>query len=336
MSEPLISVIVPVYNAGKYLDVCIKSLVLQTYKNLELIFVNDGSLDNSLKILKKWEKKDSRIKILNQNNKGAASARNSAVLVSRGEYVSFIDADDYVSLALYDKFLNLSKKAGVMPDIFCFNMWLYYEKKNIDSIGFEGSFDIRCWQNRKNEATIHKFIDCTKPFSGNLSACNKIFKKSFLIENKIFFPKGLVIEDFQFAFFALLNAKTILLTNDYLYTYRKDVRGSVTKSYGKKIFNVFEINKNIEDELRRKKLFEIYKYAFFQHKFNQYIYLFFQTEKVSREKFYAVAQNDIKLSLTPDFDIEILNKLKGFNRAKEFLALDCNKFFEKYKNNVVN
>lgn len=96
MDNKLISVIIPVYNTEKYLDRCVKSVAEQTYKNLEIILVNDGSSDNSPAICDEWAKKDSRIKVVHKQNGGVSSARNAGLDISTGEYIQFVDSDDYL------------------------------------------------------------------------------------------------------------------------------------------------------------------------------------------------------------------------------------------------
>ena len=107
-----ISVIVPVYNVEKFLAQCLESLVLQTYKNLEIIIVDDGSSDNSYKIYKKYAKSDSRIQIIKQKNAGVSAARNTGLASATGEYVHFIDSDDYIDIDYYEKIYVLCPLAG--------------------------------------------------------------------------------------------------------------------------------------------------------------------------------------------------------------------------------
>lgn len=106
MDRNLISVIVPIYNVEIYLDRCIESIVNQTYKNLEIILVNDGSTDNSLTICQKWAKKDNRIKVIDKENGGLSSARNAGLDIANGEYVSFVDSDDYIDKNIYDEMIK--------------------------------------------------------------------------------------------------------------------------------------------------------------------------------------------------------------------------------------
>lgn len=105
-NSPLVSIIVPVYNNSKYLDKCIKSIINQTYKNLEIILVNDGSTDNSDKIIKSYTKKDSRIKTIYQKNAGQSAARNQGLKIATGDYISFVDADDEVKPEFIEKLLE--------------------------------------------------------------------------------------------------------------------------------------------------------------------------------------------------------------------------------------
>ena len=98
----LISVIVPIYNVEKYLDRCVESIINQTYKNLEIILVDDGSPDNCTQMCDDYAKKDSRIRVVHKENGGLSDARNAGMEVATGEYVSFIDSDDYISLDFYE------------------------------------------------------------------------------------------------------------------------------------------------------------------------------------------------------------------------------------------
>lgn len=95
--KPLISIIVPVYNTGEYLSRCLDSILNQTYKNIEVIIIDDGSTDDSLKIIREYAKRNSAIKYFTQNNSGQATARNKGIKYADGEYIMFVDSDDYVS-----------------------------------------------------------------------------------------------------------------------------------------------------------------------------------------------------------------------------------------------
>ena len=105
--EPLISVIVPIYNVEKYLNRCIESIVNQTYKNLEIILVDDGSPDNCPQICDQWKEKDNRIKVIHKENGGLSDARNAGLDIAQGEYIAFVDSDDYIHVRMYETLINV-------------------------------------------------------------------------------------------------------------------------------------------------------------------------------------------------------------------------------------
>lgn len=105
MGKSKISIIIPVYNSDQFLEKCVDSVINQTYKNLEIILINDGSTDDSLSICAKYSKLDNRIIVVNQENKGVSEARNSGICVSTGDYIGFVDSDDYISHDMYEKLL---------------------------------------------------------------------------------------------------------------------------------------------------------------------------------------------------------------------------------------
>ena len=107
MKEPLISVIVPVYNVEKYLSQCISSIVNQTYQNLEIILIDDGSPDHCPEICDKWEHLDGRITVIHQSNCGGGQARNRALDIARGEFIAFVDSDDYIAPTMYEFLFGL-------------------------------------------------------------------------------------------------------------------------------------------------------------------------------------------------------------------------------------
>ena len=106
----LVSIIVPVYNCAQFLNRCMDSLVNQTLKDIEIICINDGSTDNSPEILQEYAAKDSRIKIINKENGGLSSARNRGLAAAQGEYLGFVDSDDWVDLDFFEKLYNAAKK----------------------------------------------------------------------------------------------------------------------------------------------------------------------------------------------------------------------------------
>ena len=143
---PKISVIVPIYNVEKYLEKCLGSIINQTYKNLEIICVNDGSTDNSLEILKKYSNQDSRIIIIDKKNGGLSSARNEGLKIATGEFIGFVDSDDYIESNTYEECI-LKFKEDITIDMVCFSFKFVYENSEhiinskIVNSPFEGKLD---------------------------------------------------------------------------------------------------------------------------------------------------------------------------------------------------
>ena len=209
--QPLISVIVPIYNVAKYLPKCIDSLLRQTYKNLEIILIDDGSTDNSGKICDEYSKKDKRIKVIHKQNGGVCSARNQGLDIAKGNYIAFVDPDDYVLPDMYKTLLNILQKENAniavcdMADI------------DIDGRLNKGLFPV-------NVNFIYtEYIDWLKDFIiyGNLQiVCNKLFEKNILIGHR--FDTNLVrAEDVNFLLDIIKNSCRIVLCPQVFYCYVK-------------------------------------------------------------------------------------------------------------------
>ena len=121
MQQPLLSVIVPIYNVENYLDRCVESIVNQTYKNLEIILVDDGSPDNCPRMCDKWAEKDSRIKVVHKENGGLSDARNAGIPLTKGEIISFIDSDDWIEPAAYESLYNQAYRETVECVMFSYH-----------------------------------------------------------------------------------------------------------------------------------------------------------------------------------------------------------------------
>lgn len=209
----LISVIIPVYNKEKYIDQCIYSAIKQTYRNIEIIIINDGSNDNSNKLIEKWALEDSRIRYFRQKNRGVAKTRNTGLQYAKGDYVYFLDADDYImGDALYN-FVNNNKE--VKADIVIGN---YYEKKNND-LYKKSLYKQKVYKPaelKRIETKIDMFIDKGRAMA---MAGNKLYKLSFLNNISVTFQHDIISEDRLFNLICYVNNPTILLINEYTYVY---------------------------------------------------------------------------------------------------------------------
>ena len=209
--NPLISVIIPIYNNEKYLPQCLESVLNQTYKNLEIICVNDGSTDNSTKTLEKFS--DSRIKIINQENKGLATARNTGLKNSTGEYVYFLDSDDWIDKKLIE--ITLGAIQNNNADIAMFDAYNVYDNSFVKVkrvSNFINPEKTKVISYEENNAI--RDLQCT--------AWSKLYHKDFLIKNNLYFPDGMRFgEDVPFWFSLLFKNPKIVFINDFLYFYRK-------------------------------------------------------------------------------------------------------------------
>lgn len=206
-----ISVIVPIYNAERFLSKCIESILNQTYKNLELILINDGSFDSSDDICRRYEKLDNRVRYFYKENGGVSSARNFGLQMSRGNYIFFVDSDDYIASDMLEKLLVNSSTDFIM----C-GYQLYDDITNTVTKQFTCS---EFFGNRKEFVKkIENYL--SPPFL--LGPCFKLFKKEIIINNCILFPPELSYgEDAIFVLNYLLHCDSIAIVAYVGYIYRK-------------------------------------------------------------------------------------------------------------------
>lgn len=170
MDNPIVSIIVPVYNMEKYLDRCIKSLINQTLKDIEIILVDDGSFDSSPQICNQWAKKDQRIKVVLKENRGVSSARNYGIEMSKGTYLCFVDADDYIDS---NYIFTLFQKINDGYDLVC-SSYMDISKYGV----------VKCNDFFVQEYTKENLINCIINGTGGV-LWNKIFLRDIIIKNDI-------------------------------------------------------------------------------------------------------------------------------------------------------
>ena len=309
-TEPKISVIVPVYNAEKYLRKCLDSLIFQTYGNLEIICVNDGSTDKSLDILNEYKVSDSRIIVVDKENEGQSVARNIGLDIATGDYISFIDSDDWVFLTLYSEFAEYINHVKTDVDMYMFDLASYVEGE--DDIIPRTLLFLSEWSNHKDDYTIHTFDDCMKPFSHNISACNKIFRKKFLDDEAIRFPENLHYEDTYFTIKTCLRSKSILINPRIFYRYRNVTSGSVMSSVSEKVFDIFKIFDLVDEEIETLGVYDSYKYALFQHKYNLYVQRYIQCPQELKSKYYTEMKERLLSAERKDLNPQIYTRLKNY------------------------
>lgn len=220
-----VSIVIPVYNAEKYLGRCIESLLAQNVE-CELIFVNDGSKDGSQKIIEQYREKDRRVVLVNQPNGGVSAARNTGIAAAKGEYLGFVDADDYIESDMYEQLYGAASSFDT--DIVISNF--FYEQGNTKSVtSFEFPKETLLTKNFIADEIFEYFI---KKELLN-SACNKIFRREFIEKYNIRFPEKVALgEDSVFnmrAFAVCENAVCI----DYAGYHYQEVEGSATRDVTK-------------------------------------------------------------------------------------------------------
>lgn len=221
-NQALVSVIIPVYNVEKYLRECVDSVIGQTYKNLEIILVNDGSTDSSGKICDEYVDKDERVTVIHQKNGGLSQARNRGLEESTGEYVYFLDSDDYIAENSFEILLEIAEKYG--SDIVFF-----------DAKSFADTNDFIVKQNyiRKNTYTTDTGYNVFSVITENREYHSAVpllfFNKSFLAESKITFVPDILYEDMIFTYQIFCTASVVSQCSKALY-FRRYRKNSITSS----------------------------------------------------------------------------------------------------------
>jgi glycosyltransferase involved in cell wall biosynthesis len=224
--KPLVSIIVPVFNAERYLKNCLDSLIAQTLNEIEILCINDGSTDNSLEILSDYSKKDSRIRIFNQKNAGPGMARNTALDNAKGEYIYFLDSDDYITSDYLQGLYDIAKETGsaivVNPVII-----LSYPnmQKQLPEISYK-------------EKTYCITPEILPKITGKVYLWNRLFRIDLLKLNDIKFPNIIIAEDLYFYYCLMPFVKQISISQTGIYYYRQSP-SQATRTFVKTTANFF-------------------------------------------------------------------------------------------------
>ena len=288
---PKVSVIIPVYNTEQYLRECLDSVVNQTLKDIEIICVNDGSTDNSGRILEEYAEKDSRIKVIHKENTGSANSRNVGIEIATGEYLGFIDSDDYISKnyfqELYKSALNnmadIAMTSGVIT-------WKDKKKKKKP-----------CGVNKKQHL-IESNSEKAKIIITTGVSCNKIYKKSFLQENNIkYLEIPSAAEDNYFTDIAIIKANKISVIHNATYNY---VMRNTSLSQHKKTekdFNCIDvydaIEKYIVENISDKKIKDFWIKTITKRKQKDYVYHIDTMQPNCVEKFLVLIKKSLEKKL---------------------------------------
>lgn len=294
--DPLLSVVIPVYNAANYLEECLFSIIDQKYKNIEIICVDDGSTDNSITILEKWKKKDNRINVIHQENNGPSSARNKGLEYAHGDYITFVDADDFVKNEIY-----LSSISEI-------------QKNNLDVY----SFAIESYPGgsvRRSSFPTGIIIDYKQLFASNNRIQSEnalcfsvrfVFRSSIIKENKIRFYEDIHFgEDMLFNTDVICHSRRIMVTNDSFYYYRKNNTSAMSLPYKQKLKD--SLVKAYDKKIEQIEKYDIDKQGFYRNDISEYYIKVFLPLLISNE----YHKPNYKINKTAIKDILSLKMIKN-------------------------
>lgn len=259
---PKLSIIIPVYNVEKYLPKCLGSILEQPFKDLEVICVNDGSTDGSLDVLQKIKKNDDRVVIIDKKNEGSGIARNIGLSTAQGEYVYFIDSDDWLEDDVLAKII--AKADELQTDILVFGGLSYYNGKGQNGAYSKNKLPKKYFGKVVSAKDIKKDI-----FKFPSTAWTKLYRRSFLIKNEIKFQNIRAGQDQLPFFHSMITADRIAILPENIYCYQKNREGSVTSVKKKKSFSPIYVFYGIEEMLEKTGMMEEYRDIFVNKYFSK-------------------------------------------------------------------
>lgn len=301
-----ISIIIPIYNAEKYLKRCLNSLITQSLNDIEIICINDGSTDSSLKILEEYAKNDKRIKLYSQINSGQGMARNYGINLAQGEYISFIDADDFIDKDFCLNMYNRAKEDNTEITMCCVRLY-DDEKENylpdndkwILSSLVQAGFLNKCFS----------FEDTKKYYFDQILGVpwNKIYKTNFIKENNLKFPEYVKSEDYPFFYDAWIKINRANICYEKLYNYRQNnlLSDSNTTIYGCNFIKHFE---TIEQIIKNAGYWDELRIPFLNKKISGLEYCYNRTAGAYKENLYeSIKEEYLKMDLD-ESTLKMLNK----------------------------
>ena len=305
--QPKISVIIPVYNAEQYLEEAINSLLNQTLADFELICVNDGSKDNSLKMLQEYAKDDSRFKIIDQPNAGCGASRNRALKEACGEYIYFFDPDDFISEEAFEKLYN--NAVNNKSDLVIFKIARFKEGYDIDysnpGFNLESVFKNKNFNNFTfNYKDVKRFV-----LNRSFAPWTKLYKKEFLDKYyDIRFPINLAYDDVPFHIQSMLRAEKISFIPEFFYFYRFNPNSIInTASNGMDIFTIVDI---VEEFLIKNKFYDEFIEEFKFFKIAQILNYIISTDS---EEYFQLAKSEFSKIHLDENNILLKSTLSRYN-----------------------
>ena len=322
-----VSIIVPVYKVERYLDICLDSVINQTFEDIEIICVNDGSPDNCINILRQYAKLDNRIRVFSQKNKGLSAARNTGMKYAKGEFITFVDSDDILSPVAIERMYNNIRENNsdyMFSYVYQFfpDKGFYWELPNIKEFG-KYITDPVFNETELGAEFYLKFI---------FSAWAKMYRKEFI--QKFSFPEGLIFEDMPFFSQCYLNAKRISYDFEPLYFYRK-TQNSIISSAGENFLDIFKINKITQKIFEEAGKLEKYKTILLVSQMESVLVRTLETKGIVKRRMFDKIQEIYANIDFNEYDMEILKKKNVYYAYQEFLNKDYNNF-KRFESRVKN
>lgn len=322
-----VSVVIAAYNIEKYIERCINSILNQSLNDIEIIIVNDGSTDGTLKLVKEFSKNDSRVIVIDKENSGTIEARKVGFYRAKGKYILFVDGDDWIEKGTLEKLYF--KAENEECDIIMFNaFWSYDDKKEAKSM-----------ISKENKDDLLKGILLTKVVP---SMWGKFIRRKFIIENNIEFPNNMTYaEDLATVSAWFMNNPKVSFLEENLYNYYQR-EGSITKVETDKILEVDKARQFIKEQLEKKQMYKKYKDEFNYMEYKQiYIYRFLGNNifHLNRKEVYRdFKSKDIDIRKNRYIKDEFSNYSKSFKlRVKAYYInyyLGC--LYDLFRNFAVN
>ncbi|MBP5398790.1 MAG: glycosyltransferase [Alphaproteobacteria bacterium] len=327
MSDIKISVIIPVYNVEKYLPRCLDSIILQTYENLEIICVNDGSTDGSPKILEDYAKRDKRIRIVTQENQGLSGARNTGMLVMTGDYFTFMDSDDWLQLGTYQKFIDILQTENQTIDIFVFNGFQYIQSKDLTAPTVTKIFNIKEWGDltKSHFKPVRRHLNPTRY---SMQAWGKLFRTDWYRQYNFQFMNGMRAQDQLFSTQTYLATDNVYVLEDYLYCYRRHP-GTISRNQNENIFHLLIICEKVKEVYKQNNCFEEHKYAYLEYLVREALFGVKECRDDLLDAYVEEARRQLKL-LIPELEENRYKADICYGRSQDILHLSGSDLRRKY------
>jgi len=324
MTKPKVSVIIPIYNAENTLEKCLDSVINQTLSDIEIILVDDGSTDKSLEIIQNYEQQDSRIKLIPQKNIGLSAARNTGIKIAEGEYVSFVDSDDWLDKKMYEELIEQANEHN-NPNI----IKAYYY--NVTKTGIFTTIAFS-YLNKKNKKAV--LTDNLKEIMKTCSYAvwSGLWKRSFLDKYNLFFVEDIHNgSDIFFTWQAMIYSKKLLLVFKPYYYYNLSTPFSVTRAINNKFLDLIKVFKRQKDFMLEQNIYKEFEYTYQTRACSYFNYAFKRALLLRGFKFHRYAELkeffDKMYEISKDWDA---NKIDFENQLEKqkFLAVQENNFIK--------